>query len=148
LYGINSAGTHEDFGYVLAASNPNMPTSPSGGYNYADQTLYAKLALRDFLSAKYGTIGALNAAWGTRYTTFDTSDRNGDAGIKNGQYTSYGTGTGFLDENGAHILPTGENCNDISVLDTWWPAAFPAIGSDLHNFVAFFASTYGKKLMG
>ena len=108
-YGINNL-QHEDFGYILAASNPNMPSSYAQGYTYSDQTLYSKLALRDFLAKEYGNIGALNVAWGTSYTTFDTSDPSGDVGISNGSYASYGTGSGLLDENGAHLLAARQSC--------------------------------------
>jgi hypothetical protein len=38
-----------------------------------DQTVYTKKAWHDFLVAKYGTIAALNTAWGSSYTTFGTS---------------------------------------------------------------------------
>ncbi|HXM20955.1 MAG TPA: choice-of-anchor D domain-containing protein [Terriglobales bacterium] len=55
---------------------------------YPDPKTYAKVAmsslpatcnlttpcsLRDYLAKKYGTISALNAAWGSNYTTFDSS---------------------------------------------------------------------------
>ena len=146
LYGINRT-THEDFGYIVAASNPNMPSSYTDGYSYSDQTLYAKMALRDFLATEYTTIAALNSAWGTSYTTFGTSDPNGDAGISNGTYHSYGTGTGLLDENGSHLIKPGEICSQMSSLNTWWPSAHPAVGSDLHNFVQYFAATYAQKIM-
>ena len=146
LYGINNQ-THEDFGYILAASNPNMPTSYAQGFSYPDQTLYAKLALREFLAEEYGTVAALNTAWGTAYTTFDTSDPNGDTGISNGTYKSYGTGSGFLDENGSHLLATGQNCSQLTALNTWWPKSHPAIGADLHNFVAMFSTTYAQKVI-
>jgi hypothetical protein len=145
-YGINNQ-SHEDFGYILAASNPNMPASYAQGYNYTDQTLYAKLALRDFLAAEYGTVAALNKAWGTTYTTFDTSDPDGDAGIANGAYNSYGSGSGLLDENGSHLLASGQNCSHVTGTDVWWPTSYPAIGTDLHNFVALFSSTYAQKLI-
>ena len=54
---------------------------------FSDPKVYSKYALRDFLAAKYGTIGALNSAWGSNYTTFDSSG-------------GWPTGSGLLDENG------------------------------------------------
>ncbi len=56
---------------------------------YKDQKLYSKYAWVSFLQSKYGTISALNAAWGSSYTTFN--DQGG-----------YGIGTGLLDEDGRH----------------------------------------------
>ncbi|PYQ25420.1 MAG: hypothetical protein DMF81_02245 [Acidobacteria bacterium] len=41
--------------------------------SYSDRAVYTKYALRDFLAARYGTISALNAAWGSTYTTFDSA---------------------------------------------------------------------------
>src|SRR5262249_21996731 len=35
--------------------------------------IHSKLALRNALSAEYGTVGALNTAWRSSYTTFDSS---------------------------------------------------------------------------
>src|SRR5437660_2734854 len=35
--------------------------------------MHTKLALRDLLTAKYGTIAELHSAWGSNYTTFDSS---------------------------------------------------------------------------
>jgi len=40
---------------------------------YADTTVYLKKAWHDYLVGKYGTVAALNAAWGSNYTTFDSS---------------------------------------------------------------------------
>jgi len=144
LYGLNHIG-HEDLGYVIAASNPSMASSYNNGYAYTDRTLYAKMALKSFLAREYGTLASLNTAWGTNYTTFDTSDPNGDAGIKSGTYASYGTGTGLLDENGARILPASPNCNNLVSSDSW--SLKTATETDLHTFVAYFAQTYGQKLV-
>ena len=55
--------------------------------HYADPTVYSKLALRDFLKAKYRTIDALNVAWRSTYTTFDSAG-------------GWQQGTGLLDESG------------------------------------------------
>jgi len=42
-------------------------------YVYADTLIHTKKALRDSLATEYGTVAALNAAWGSGYTTFDSS---------------------------------------------------------------------------
>ena len=57
-----------------------------------DQVVYTKKAWHDFLVAKYGTIGALNTAWGSTYTTFGTtaSAVTGEAfGTTNGSSASF-----------------------------------------------------------
>jgi hypothetical protein len=54
---------------------------------YADRKVYTKYALRDFLASRYGTIAALNLAWGSNYTTFESAG-------------GWGVGSGLLDENG------------------------------------------------
>jgi hypothetical protein len=59
---------------------------------YADNVVYSKNAWRDYLVGKYNTIGALNAAWGSNYTTF---------GVDLG-YPKATTGShGLLDEDGS-----------------------------------------------
>src|SRR5882762_3303432 len=72
---------------VTAPSQAAYPYSKPPNQPYADTKVYTKFALRDFLLARYATIGALNAAWGSWYTTFDS-----DGG--------WGTGNGLLDESG------------------------------------------------
>jgi len=172
LFGLNSTGYHADLGYVVAANSPMVKTSPvrlGGTYNYPDATLYAKLALRDFLAAKYGcagsadpaainycgatdagkALGAVNAAWGTSYTTWNTSDAGGLAGIKAGTYASYGTGTGFLDENGEHIVAQAQRSHcgghsgvGLTDADPW--STVPQIATDVHEYVTYFATTYAQ----
>ena len=69
-------------GFLIAVAN--FTTS-----DHNDPKLYAKYAWSAFLQKKYDTIAALNAAWGSDYTSF------GDDG-------GYGAGTGVLDEDGRH----------------------------------------------
>ncbi len=81
---------HEHLGYIALVTAPVQETNPyssPAGQRYGDRKVYTKYALRDFLKAKYGTIEALNAAWDSGYTTFDS-----DGGWPNGN--------GLLDENG------------------------------------------------
>src|SRR5262249_19193748 len=91
MFGLDQNWTHVDLGYMVLSQSP-MQISDGSGYTYPDHTLYSKMALKTFLVTKYSSISALNAAWGTHYTTFDTSDAGGDAGIKAGTYASYGKG--------------------------------------------------------
>jgi hypothetical protein len=108
---------HADCGYVIAAQNPSVGVSPSwggGAFTYTNHELYAKQAMEAFLQAKYGSITALNSAWGTSYTTFGTSDANGLSGITNattysGEAFATGTGTTYsFTYTAAHlaVLPT------------------------------------------
>jgi len=83
--------SHWHLGFLALATAPNQSVNPytkPPNQPYSNTKVYTKYALRDFLAKRYGTIGALNAAWGSRYTTFDS-----DGG--------WGTGSGLLDENGS-----------------------------------------------
>jgi hypothetical protein len=78
------------------SAGPDFPTAPPGKNNpslallilsgspvqtanaelkavYLDTVMHTKVALREMLVAKYRTIAALNEAWGSNYTTFDSS---------------------------------------------------------------------------
>jgi hypothetical protein len=81
---------HWHLGYlalITASTQTTNPYSSPANRPYADATVYTKLALRDFLTARYGTIESLNAAWGAAYTTF-------------GSDGAWPHGRGLLDENG------------------------------------------------
>lgn len=84
---------HPHLGYIVAITAPTQTSAIIEGQSitYSDTNVYSKLAWRDFLIARYGTIGALNTAWGTSgfYTSFDSTG-------------TWGTGTGLLDEDGRH----------------------------------------------
>jgi hypothetical protein len=93
---------HPHPGHVVATAPPvqtnntdlsSVGCTPSGSCDpYSDTTVYSKLAWRDYLIGKYGTIAALNATWGSDYTTFDV-----DLG-----YPRASTGSkGLLDEDGS-----------------------------------------------
>lgn len=62
-------------GYLPFFLSPLNWANSSRGVIYSDGTVYWKKKWRDNLVAKYGTIGALNAAWGggAAFTTFDSS---------------------------------------------------------------------------
>ena len=89
-------GTHPHLGFVVAATNPAVASDPNGyggAKTYSDTKNYAKYALHDYLKSVYPTIAALNVAWGTHYTTFESAG-------------GWGIGTGFLDENGTGLCTT------------------------------------------
>lgn len=101
------------------------PTQASGVVNgvtmpYADQTVYGKAAFVTFLQGRYATIGALNTAWASTYTTFGTAG-------------GWGVGTGLLDEDGRHV----------------WMGSFanlagetPTMKTDLNAFMFQYASKF------
>lgn len=78
-----------DLGWITLITAPTQATNPFTGKPYKNTTVYAKLALANFLQAKYGSIQELDAAWGANYTTF-------------GSNGGWGAGTGLLDEDGRH----------------------------------------------
>ncbi len=185
LFGLdqsnNPNNAHPDIGLMIAANSPmvikSRPGSPyyqSGNYTYPDKELYAKQALRDYLEAEYGSsLAALNTAWGTNYTTWDTSDPAGLAGITEGTYQSWGgnaacsasgnpyacctgngtgsctQGTGLLDENGSNLIKAGQSCggktgNGPQETDSWSSPA--QIQTDIDTFVAALAGKYAQEL--
>jgi len=93
--GHNSSG-HPS--WIALVTAPTQSSNGSWGATYTDSEVYTKQALSDMLASKYGTIGALNAAWGSNYSSF------GSAG-------GWGKGTGLLDEDGTcPAKPSGGSC--------------------------------------
>lgn len=76
--------------WLILVSAPTQTVNNTLGITYSDTTNYSKQALMNFLEQRYGTIAALDLAWGATYTTF---------GIASGTLPP---GTGFLDEVGAN----------------------------------------------
>jgi len=62
-----------NLGMMVAAMSPLETANSSLGFVYADTLIHSKQALRDALSTQYGTVTALNTAWGSNYTTLDSS---------------------------------------------------------------------------
>lgn len=135
LYGVDLL-SHEHLGAAVLMANPYMARDTHYGITYSDPLLYAKFALRDLLRAKYKTIGALNAAWGTHYTTWNTSAGR----VANGT-NAYGRGSGFLDEDGRHVIA---DCRDDDYLHHF--TTRPAIRADLDTFVYAWSSRYARLL--
>jgi hypothetical protein len=181
MFGLDNQYSHEDLAYDIAAQSPMQTVSPNGyaypnktldakiamrdrlAYIYGctnGGNVGTPIAAGDDIhpSSAYcgsteaaSSLSALNAAWGTNYTTWSTSDSGGETGIKNGTYASYGTGTGLLDENGSHILASAyrSNCGlngfDGSIPSASWSST-AQIEIDLHNFIIYFATTYARNL--
>jgi putative Ig domain-containing protein len=75
--GSGSPTTHAWSSWFILASEPIMTGGSSGPYNinqvYARTTNYTKQEIISYLTTEYGTIGALNTAWGSTYTQFATT---------------------------------------------------------------------------
>jgi hypothetical protein len=111
-------------GAVLIAS-PTQREDTTLGKTYTDPKVYSKYAFRDLMKTKYGTIAALNAAWGASYTTFDS-----DGG--------WPMGKGFLDESGRSPWIGS---------DRWaFTAATPGVRADLDGFLLEFMRTYFRQV--
>ncbi len=94
-------------------------------------------------SAASSALIALNAAWHTNYTTWSTTDSQREAGIANGSYMSWGTGSGLLDENG-----TGVDATCKLTYNTASPGfvKYAQTRRDLDDFVAYFATVYAREM--
>jgi hypothetical protein len=168
LFGFNYL-EHNHLGYVVLSQNPYRAEDPVTKVKHADTKFYAKYALRDFLRYRYkgaeealveigvdskvplydyhvepGADGMqalqrLNKAWGTAYTTWETSAGNLSDGTN-----AYIKGAGFLDEDGRGVVAP-------KVKTAWYKENFtrqdaPAIRKDLDDFVAVVAARYGSIL--
>lgn len=113
--------TSAHLGWITLVTAPTQTTNPFTRKPYQDTKVYTKYALRDFLKNKYHTIAALNAAWGSNYTTFGS-----DGG--------WGTGRGLLDEDGRHSW-VGRDPYGLSKTQ-------PAVKADLDAFLYQIAAKY------
>jgi hypothetical protein len=120
---------HPHIGWIVAVTRPEQRSNTAVGtafglrqtVQYDDPVVYAKRAWRDHLIAKYRTIEALNAAWGSTYTTFSS-----DGG--------WPTGRGLLDESGRSPW-IGSDPERLS-------RTAPAVRDDLDAFLEVFADRY------
>ena len=106
--------------YIVLITNPNQTFNATWNVTYTDTTVYAKQALKDFLQNRYGTIGALNTAWNSSYTSFDS-----DGG--------WGAGSGLLDEDGRHAW--------VPHFDTL-AGATPQMKQDLDDYLFLYAEKF------
>jgi len=70
---VPAGHTNPSLSLLILSESPVQTANATRGFVYADPTMYTKRALHDMLAAKYVTVGALNAAWGSNYTTLDSS---------------------------------------------------------------------------
>lgn len=68
-----------NMGFFVATISPletamtNVMSRSGTSFVYTNTQIYSKLVLRNALATEYGTIAAMNTAWGSSYTTFDSS---------------------------------------------------------------------------
>lgn len=119
---------HPHIGWIIAVTRPAQSENNQVGaafdqrqtVRYSDSVVYAKRAWREFLQVQYKTIGALNSAWGAKYTTFDS-----DGG--------WPFGRGLLDESGRNPW-IGSNPNG--------PFKNPRVAADFDKFLGIYADRY------
>jgi hypothetical protein len=133
---------HPHLGWIVAVTRPTQTQNTSVGVafgltqtvTYSDPVVYTKQAWRNFLAAKYGSIEALNASWGSTYTTFDS-----DGG--------WPSGNGLMDENGRHAwLKDFNNANQYG--GPVGGGTFPNVKADLDAFLEFLADRYFSVVTG
>jgi hypothetical protein len=138
LFGLKAI-SNPNMGYLIAAVKFIYTAAENSGVTPIDPHLYSKYAWtcgyagidfgygvgRGYLDNKYGTIAALNTAWGTGgfYTSF--CDDGG-----------YGVGTGVLDEDGRHTAWFG---NDPAYLSN----TSAGLKTDFNAMVYNYAYAYG-----
>lgn len=134
LFGFGPVNTHNNLGWIAAATAPSQTqndkrgkTNPQPPTIYKDTKVYTKYALRDFLRTRYSSIEKLNAAWGSKYTTFDS-----DGGWPNGK--------GLLDESGRSPW-LGKDFRQLK-------DSAPKVRTDLNDFVGVLADHYFKMVSG
>jgi hypothetical protein len=108
-------------GFITLVTPPTQTENKRLKITYDDPKVYTKHALRDFLEKRYQNIAALNAAWGSSYTTWDS-----DGG--------WPGGSGFLDENGKGPW-IGKDAVSLK-------GARPALRADLDDFLYELAKHY------
>jgi hypothetical protein len=114
---IDTSWRHPEIGWMVAITASRQTANAGGTITYADTTVYSKQAWVNFLAQKYGTIQALNSAWGSNYTAFGSSN-----------------GTGLLDEDGSHSWIGTDN---FALTDT-----NPNTAADMRAFTGVFADKY------
>ncbi len=110
-----------NIGWIVLCTNFRQSANTALGVRYRHTRVYSKYALASWLRRRYGSIQALDRAWGATYTRF------GDDG-------GYGHGAGLLDEDGRNPW-VGRD-------DVRLSTAHPAVRADLNAFLTRFAARY------
>lgn len=117
---LPAARLHPHIGWLVLVGNFEQAENKAHKVTYSDRKVYTKLALRDFLRDRYKTITALNAAWGSTYTSWES-----DGGWPEGR--------GVLDESGRSPWVGGDHAAR---------KAAAAAQRDLDDFLYRFAKHY------
>jgi hypothetical protein len=115
---------HPHIGWLSLAARPTLTSSSTYGITYKNSTVFTKQQVVTFLKSRYATISALNTAWGSSYTTFDS-----DGGWPGGR--------GLTDENGSHTSWLGTRDGTLA-------GATPGVVKDLDDFLYQWATQYYK----
>jgi len=116
---------HSHLGWLAAVTAPTQSENRRLKMKYSDPTVYTKRVWRDFIKRKYGLLSRLNAAWGSSYTSWDSS-----GGWPNGK--------GVLDESGKNKW-MGRDFDALS-------DANPQTAKDLDEFLGVIADKYFETL--
>ncbi len=126
---VPDGSIHPHIGWLSLAAMPAKPKKSGHGVPYKDPTVFSKKELIKFLRARYkDDIAALNKAWGSNYSSFDS-----DGG--------WGSGRGLADENGQHKGWLG-------IRDGTLEGASRGVKADLDDFLYQWASVYFKVTSG
>lgn len=129
LFGFGPVTTHNNLGWISATTAPAQDRNDKRSKSnptpttYTDTKVYTKYAFRDFLRTRYRTVEALNTAWGSNYTTWDS-----DGG--------WPSGKGVLDESGRNPW-MGRDFRQLK-------DSPPRVREDLNDFVGILADHYFK----
>jgi agarase len=130
LYGFGAGDdwpgvTNAHLALIVLVTPPYQKTDPDKKWQYSDTETYSKTALKNFLKDRYSSIEALNRAWHSDYTSFES-----DGGWE--------VGNGLLDEDGrsSHKRWLGRDAN---LSDG---SASPAVKKDLDDFLYLLADKY------
>jgi hypothetical protein len=82
---------NNNLGWVIATMSPVQTANSSKGRVYVSTEVKTKTAWENMLKTKYSTISALNAAWGSNYTQFDSTGtaQTDSLGTTNGTSTTF-----------------------------------------------------------
>jgi len=142
-----------NLGMMVAAMSPLETTNSNlGGFGvgfvYADTLIHSKLALRNAMAIEYGTVAALNTAWGSSYTTYDSSGvcvgTQPITCASNASADSVGTGNGSTLTFSTTLSHTTVSAFSLEIL----VADVPVAGDDTGNGVPANGTIWGSRASG
>ncbi len=124
-----SAYASHHLGWIALVTAPTQTSNSSLNVTYTDRTVYTKQQFISFMTARYSNdISALNAAWGSNYTTFGASGGG------------FGLGTGLTDENG--LCPAKMTTCWVPTNPVTLAGATATMKADLDAFLLYHAQHY------